>query len=236
MPQTLFYQLFEPETSTYTYIVADPVSKEGVIIDPVLENCERDLKLIGELGINLKYVLDTHIHADHITGAGKIRSLTKAQTAVSKGAKVDCVDISLQDQQTLQFGNLTLKALATPGHTDSCMSFLINDKVFTGDCLMIRSAGRTDFQQGSSDRLYESVHQKLFTLPDHFEIYPAHDYKGHTKSTIIQEKLFNPRLKLANSKETFSKIMSELNLAEPKKINEAVPANLQCGRGVQNVG
>lgn len=225
----MFYQLFESESSTYTYLLADLKTREAVLIDPVLEMVERDLKLIKELDLKLKYILDTHVHADHITGAGKIRKMTKAQSAVSAEAHVDCVDISLTDGQILKFGEFEIQALATPGHTDSCMTYLCQGMAFTGDALMIRACGRTDFQQGSSHQLYQSVTQKLFSLPGATIVYPAHDYRGHTKSTIEMEKKWNLRLGANRTEAEFVKIMSELNLALPKKIHEAVPANLACG-------
>lgn len=225
----LFQQLFEPESSTYTYIIADKKSKEAAIIDPVLETVDRDLKLIEEMGLRLMYVLDTHIHADHVTGAGEIRKRTQAKSGVSHEAKVACVDIPLEDGQELLLGDKKIKVIATPGHTDTCLSYAFEGMVFTGDSLLIRGCGRTDFQQGSSDKLYESVQNKLFRLPDETTIYPAHDYKGLTSSTIGLEKQFNPRLGLGRTKDEFKKIMSDLKLANPKKIQEAVPANLKCG-------
>ncbi len=227
---TVFYQLFESESSTYTYIIADRVSKEAAIIDPVLETVDRDLKLIEELGLRLVYILDTHIHADHITGAGEIRKRTEAKTAVSRNAKVECVDIALEDGQELTLGNKKIKVIATPGHTDTCLTFGFEGMVFTGDALLIRGCGRTDFQQGSSDDLFDSVREKLFQLPDDTMVYPGHDYRGLTSTTIGQEKAHNPRLGLKNSREDFKKIMAELKLANPKKIHEAVPANLACGK------
>lgn len=228
--EILFHQLFESESSTYTYIIADKKSKEAAIIDPVLETVDRDLKLIEELGLKLVYVLDTHIHADHITGAGEIRKRTQAKTAVSQEADVACVDIPLEDGQELLLGDKKIKVIATPGHTNTCITFSFEGMVFTGDALLIRGCGRTDFQQGSSDKLYESVHHKLFKLPDDTIIYPGHDYRGQTSSTIGLEKKFNPRLAETKSRDEFKKIMSELKLANPKKIHEAVPANLACGK------
>lgn len=225
----IFHQLFEAETSTYTYVIADLATKEAAIIDPVFEMLERDLRLINELGLNLKYVLDTHIHADHITGASELRKRTGAKTCVSKDANVECVDISLQDQSELNLGSKKIKVLATPGHTNTCLSYLFENLIFTGDSLMIRTCGRTDFQQGSSDKMFSSVRETLFQLPDDTMIYPGHDYKGYTSSNIGTEKKFNSRLRTSISKDEFKKIMSELKLAPPKKIQQAVPANLVCG-------
>ncbi len=225
----IFHQLFEAESSTYTYIIADQNTKEAAIIDPVIETVDRDLKLIQELGLNLIYVLDTHIHADHITAASEIRKRTKAKTAVSADALVDCVDIPLTDNQELKLGNKKIKAIATPGHTNTCMTYVFENMIFTGDALLIRGCGRTDFQQGSSEKLFQSVQEKLFKLPDDTIIYPAHDYRGHTSSSIEQEKKYNPRLGLAKTKQEFIQIMSDLKLANPKKIHEAVPANMACG-------
>jgi len=232
MPMT-FHQLYEHETSTYTYLLADPQTKEAVLIDPVLEKVDRDLTLIQEYGYHLKYVLDTHIHADHITGAGEIRKRTGAKSAVSEKANVDCVDLKLKDEQELSFGKYTIKALETPGHTDSCMSYYVDGKIFTGDTLLIRGTGRTDFQQGSSSKLYDSITGKLFALPENTIVYPGHDYRGQTSSSIEMEKKHNPRVS-GKTKEQFVQIMSELKLTQPKKIHEAVPANLSCGL-VKNV-
>lgn len=234
MKDIIFYQLFESESSTYTYIIGDAKTKEVALIDPVLETVDRDLKLISELGVHLKYVLDTHVHADHITGAGEIRKRTGVKTAVGAASKVDCVDIPLRDGQELLLGDKKIKVLATPGHTDSCMSFLFEDMVFTGDVLLIRGTGRTDFQQGSSDKMYNSIITQLFTLPDTTRVFPGHDYRGQTVSTIALEKKFNPRIGSGKSLEEFKKIMAELKLANPKKIHEAVPANMACGKPVDS--
>lgn len=227
--EAIFYQLFEPESSTYTYIIGDNKTKEAAIIDPVISTVDRDLKLIDELGLHLIYVLDTHVHADHITAASEIRKRVKAKTAVSQEAGVGCVDIPLEDGQELLLGDRKITAIATPGHTNTCMSFYFEGMVFTGDALLIRGSGRTDFQQGSAETLYESVHTKLFNLPGETKVYPGHDYRGQTVSTIEMEKKFNPRLGVDKTKSDFVKIMSELKLANPKKIHEAVPANLACG-------
>ncbi|MCB0419612.1 MAG: MBL fold metallo-hydrolase, partial [Bdellovibrionales bacterium] len=219
----IFRQLFEPETSTYTYLLADEETREAVIIDSVIETAERDLTLIRELGLNLKYILETHIHADHITGAHLLRKETGAQTVVSSTAPVKCADKFLEDGEAVKFGKYELKSIYTPGHTDTCVSFLVDDKLFTGDALLIRGTGRTDFQKGSPETLFKSIREKLFTLPDETYIYPGHDYKGRTVSTVAEEKKFNPRLNMSMSQEDFVEIMNNLNLPNPKKIDVAVP-------------
>lgn len=228
--QIIFHQMFEAESSTYTYLIADKKTKEAAIIDPVLETVDRDIKLIEELGLKLVYVLDTHIHADHITGAAEIRKRLGAKTGVSFDANVSCVDIPLEDGQELLLGDKVIKVIATPGHTDTCLTYAFEGMIFTGDALLIRTCGRTDFQQGSSEKLFSSVRDKLFQLPGETKVYPAHDYRGHTSSTVDAEKKFNTRLNETISLAEFKKIMSELKLANPKKIHEAVPANLACGQ------
>jgi glyoxylase-like metal-dependent hydrolase (beta-lactamase superfamily II) len=225
----IFHQLFEQESSTYTYLLADEETKEAVLIDSVIETADRDFKLIQELGLKIKYLVDTHIHADHITGAGALKTKTGAKTAVSSGAGVQCVDISLNEGEELKFGRYSLKAMTTPGHTNSCMTFYCEGMLFTGDVLFIRGTGRTDFQQGDSRKMYRSIVDKIFTYPDETKIYPGHDYKGLSYSTVGQEKKFNPRVGGGKTEEEFVKIMSELKLANPKKIDIAVPANLKCG-------
>lgn len=238
MARMIFYQLFEHESSTYTYLLADDGTREAVLIDPVLETVERDIKLIEELGLRLVTLVETHVHADHVTGAAKIRDhFPSAQTTISFRAGVASADRALREGDTIAFGRYLLRALETPGHTDSCMSFYLaplaageSGRVFTGDALMIRGTGRTDFQQGSSDVLYDSVTRKLFTLPDDTCVFPAHDYRGQTMSTIGLEKAFNPRLGGGKTKEQFRRIMSDLKLAPPKKLAESLPANLAGGR------
>ena len=230
----IFHQLFEKETSTYTYLLADAQNREAVLIDPVIEMTERDLQLVDDLGLKLKYVLDTHVHADHISASGEIRKRTGAKVGISSAYDMACPDLHLEDGQELSFGRFVIKVLHTPGHTSGCLSFQIDNMIFTGDALLVRGCGRTDFQEGSSEKLFNSVREKIFSLPEETVVYPAHDYKGFTKTSIGLEKKLNPRLKMQNSKETFIEIMSNLKLAYPKKIQEAVPANLQCGLPLQS--
>jgi sulfur dioxygenase len=228
----LFRQMFDGESSTYTYLLADLEQKEAILVDPVLEQVERDLKLLQELGLTLRYCLETHIHADHITGTGKLRQLTGCLGILPENAEAECADRHIQDGEPLKLGTIIIKAIATPGHTDSHMAYLINGKrVLTGDALFIRGCGRTDFQNGDAGTLYNSVTKKLFTLPDATLVYPAHDYKGRTVSTIFEEKQWNPRF--ANrDKHNFIELMNNLNLPNPKKIMEAVPANKLCGNAI----
>jgi len=222
-------QLFDHETWTYTYLLADEASREAVIIDPVKEQLSRDLKLIDELGLTLRYALDTHVHADHITSAGDLREATGCETGVGIAGKVVCADRALEDGDEIPFGRHALRVITTPGHTDGCLSYSVDNMVFTGDALFIRGTGRTDFQQGDAGLLYDSISDKLFTLPDKTIVYPGHDYRGNTTSTIGEEKQFNPRM--TQPRELFIQTMSELDLPDPKKIMEAVPANLACGQG-----
>ncbi|RHX93269.1 MBL fold metallo-hydrolase [Leptospira yasudae] len=230
MKDILFYQLFETQSSTYTYLIADWETKEAAIIDPVWETVERDLKLIRDLNLHLVYVLETHIHADHISGADEIRQNTIARTAISADAGIDCADISLEHGQELLLGNKKITAIATPGHTNACMSYFFEGMIFTGDSLLIRGTGRTDFQDGSASKLYDSITQRLFSLPEETQVYPGHDYQGLSFSTIGLEKKLNPRIGGDRSKEDFLRIMRQLQLATPKKMHLAVPVNLACGK------
>lgn len=226
----LFRQLFDSETSTYTYLIADEGTKEAVLVDPVLEQVERDRQLLQELGLTLSFCLETHIHADHITATGRLRELTGCQGIVPKNAKAKCADRFLGDGERLGVGSVEIKAIATPGHTDSHNAYLINgDRVLTGDSLLIRGCGRTDFQSGDAATLYDSTTQKLFVLPEETLVYPGHDYRGHSVSTIGEEKNYNPRF-LGKTKASFIELMGSLNLPNPKKIMEAVPANEGCGK------
>ncbi|MCA9704745.1 MAG: MBL fold metallo-hydrolase [Myxococcales bacterium] len=227
----LFRQLFDPETSTYTYLLADEDTREAVLIDPVQEQVERDLRLVDELGLRLVHTLETHVHADHITGASKIRERLGTRSVVAAHGGASCGDVPVEDGDRVAFGRHALVVRTTPGHTDGCLSFVLDDEsmVFTGDALLIRGCGRTDFQQGDAHALYRSVHDKLFRLPDHTKVYPGHDYRGHTVSTVGEERAHNPRLGGDRTEQQFVEIMAGLDLAQPKQIDVAVPANLNCG-------
>jgi glyoxylase-like metal-dependent hydrolase (beta-lactamase superfamily II) len=218
-----------------TYIVADRDSGKAVIIDAVIENVERDLATLKELGLTLVFAVETHIHADHITGASMIKDRTGAQIVYGGGAEgvVTGADLFLRDGQELHFGNTALKALATPGHTDSCTSYLLPGAVFTGDTMFIRGNGRTDFQGGSAEKLFDSVRTRLFALPDDTIVYPGHDYHGRVSSTIGEEKQFNERLNLSIDKDTFVEMMNRRNTPRPAKMDIALPANMRAGRMVE---
>lgn len=225
----LFRQLFDQDTWTYTYLIADEESKEAILVDPVLEQVDRDFQLINELGLNLIFCLETHVHADHITGTGKLKELTNCIGIVPEKAKVNCADRYVVDGEILKVGNISISAIASPGHTDCHFAYLVNGThLLTGDALFIRGCGRTDFQSGNAGDLYDTITEKFFTLPNNILVYPCHDYRGHTVSTIKEEKEFNPRIANKN-KEEFINIMNNLNLPYPTKIMEAVPANQQCG-------
>jgi glyoxylase-like metal-dependent hydrolase (beta-lactamase superfamily II) len=225
----LFRQFFDPESSTYTYLIADSQTKEAVLVDTVLEQVDRDLQVLDDLGLSLRYCLETHIHADHITGAGKLRQQTGCRVLVPKNATARSADRSLSDRETLALGGVRIEAIATPGHTHSHLAYLVNNThLLTGDALLIRGCGRTDLQSGDAGTLYDTVTQRLFTLPEETLVYPAHDYKGRTVSTIGEEKRLNPRFS-DRTREQFIAIMSHLGLSYPKKMNEAVPANEYCG-------
>ncbi len=227
----IFRQLFDRETCTYTYLLADEETREAVLIDPVREHVERDSQLLSELGLTLKYTFDTHVHADHVTGAGLLREKHGNRSVLSENGGAPCVDLAVKHGAIIEFGRYGLEVRATPGHTDGCLSFVTTDHqmAFTGDALLIRGCGRTDFQQGDAGVLYASIHEQVFTLPDDCVIYPGHDYKGRTSSTVREEKAHNPRLGGGRSVETFIEIMDNLGLAPPKNLAEALPANQNCG-------
>jgi uncharacterized NAD(P)/FAD-binding protein YdhS/glyoxylase-like metal-dependent hydrolase (beta-lactamase superfamily II) len=231
----LFRQFFELDSSTYTYLIADRQTKEAVLVDTVLEQVDRDLQVLDELGFSLRYCLETHIHADHITGAGKLRQLTGCRVLVPQDATTKSADHSLGDREILTVGNVRIEAISTPGHTNSHMAYLVNNShLLTGDALLIRGCGRTDLQSGDAGTLYDTVTQSLFTLPDETLIYPAHDYKGRTVSTIGEEKRLNPRF-ADRSRDQFVTMMNHLGLSYPKKMNEAIPANEYCGDFIAEV-
>lgn len=227
----IFRQLYDQDTSTYTYLLADERTHQAVLIDPVREQAPRDLALVKELGLKLTHALDTHAHADHITGAGLLRDATGCKVVVSRHAGVQGADREVDDGDAIDFGGQTLEVRATPGHTDGCVSYITADRkmAFTGDALLIRKSGRTDFQQGDARKLYRSVREKIFTLPDDTRVFPGHDYQGHLMSTVGEEKIHNPRLAMTITEDRFAEIMADLKLPPPRYLEKAVPANLRCG-------
>jgi sulfur dioxygenase len=229
----IFRQLYDPESSTYTVLLADSATKEALLIDPVLEQIDRDCSLLSELGLDLRLTLETHLHADHVTASGRLRERLGSQVVVGAKAGVVNADRELADGEQIELGDLRLEARLTPGHTDGCVTYVCHEEgvAFTGDALLIRGCGRTDFQQGSPESLFHSVREKIFSLPDATFLYPGHDYKGRTVTTVAEEKRFNPRLGLDRTLEDFSEIMSQLVLAYPKQIDRAVPANRHSGLG-----
>ena len=228
----IFRQLFDAPSSTYTYLIGDAPGGSAVLIDPVLEQVRRDTALAHDLGLTIVATLDTHVHADHVTGAAAVRARTGAKVCVSAASGARGADRPLSDGQRIDFGGRHLVAVATPGHTAGCMTFILDDRsmAFTGDCLLIRGSGRTDFQGGSAIALYASVRERIFALPDTCLIYPGHDYRGINASSVGEERRFNPRLGGNASESDFAGHMKHLNLPHPKRIDEAVPANLQCGQ------
>ena len=227
---SMFRQLFDPASFTYTYLIADDTTHEAVLIDSVLEQAERDTKILREHGLTLRYTLETHVHADHITGALAIKQATGAQSVVARDCNAAGYDRYLVDGDVILFGHEEILAIATPGHTPGSLSYLWRDRVFTGDTLLIGGCGRTDFQNGSAVALYRSITAKLFKLDDHVLVYPGHDYKGRRVSSIGEERQFNARV-AGKSAEEFAELMSNLGLPVPKRIHEAVPANLTGGIG-----
>lgn len=228
----LFRQLFDASSSTYTYLLADEASREALLIDPVFEQASRDLALLDELGLQLKLVVDTHAHADHITAAWLLKQKTGCKIAISASAGAENVDLLLQDGQRFGVQGVELEARATPGHTSGCTSFVLAQQqmVFTGDALLIRGCGRSDFQQGDPARLYHSITEQIFSLPDGYAVYPAHDYNGRTRSSVEEEKRFNPRVGGGANERDFVEYMKAMQLPHPKKIDEALPNNLRSGK------
>ena len=224
----IFKQVFDQKSSTYTYIIASAEGREALIIDPVLENVEDYIKLLNELNLKLVKVIDTHIHADHVTGAGKLRDKTQCVTIMGEHTPTDAVEIKVKDEEIIKLDQLKIKALYTPGHTSDSFSFLMDNYLFSGDTLLINGTGRTDFQNGSSKDAYNSLFNRLLKLPDETLVYPAHDYKGEKVSTIGKEKKFNPRLQV-NNVEEYIEIMNNLNLKKPAAIDFNVANNLKLG-------
>jgi glyoxylase-like metal-dependent hydrolase (beta-lactamase superfamily II) len=224
----IFRQLYDPISSTYTYLLAERQGGEALIIDPVLDRVTQYLKLVEELDLKLVMALDTHIHADHVTGIGKLRSAVDCATAMGEHSEVECVTVRFREGETLKADGIGVKALYTPGHTDDSYSFVMQDRVFTGDTLLIRGTGRTDFQNGDPGAQYDSLFNKLLALPEDTLVYPAHDYEGRTCSSIGEETRHNPRLQV-KSRQAYMDQMNALDLAPPRLIDVAVPANRGCG-------
>jgi len=224
----IFRQFFDSISSTYTYLISSGYGREALIIDPVLEKTDQYIKLLNELDLRLVKVIDTHIHADHISGLAELRDKTKCITIMGEQAPADVVSMHVKDNEKISIENIKLTALYTPGHTNDSYSFLMNDRVFTGDTLLIKGTGRTDFQNGNPYDQYDSLFDRLLKLPEKTFIYPAHDYKGESVSTIGEEKKFNPRLQVSSAQE-YALIMNNLNLANPKMMDIAVPENKNLG-------
>jgi len=233
----IFRQLFDPQSSTYTYLLADSATREALLIDPVFEQARRDAALVEELGVKLVATLETHVHADHVTAAWLHRQRLGSKILLGSKCGATGVDRSIEDGARIEFGRRHLEARATPGHTAGCISYVLDDKsmVFTGDALLIRGCGRTDFQQGDAPTLYRSVRERLFSLPDTCHIYPAHDYRGLTSSSVGEEKLYNPRLGESIGEGDFVGYMTHLGLPHPKQMDAAVPANMRCGKPEKDV-
>ena len=225
-------QLFDQQSSTYTYLLADPGSREAVMIDPVFEQARRDQALIGELGLKLLWTLETHVHADHVTGAWLHKQRLGSRIAIAAASGAQGADRMLVQGDRIEFGRRALEVRATPGHTNGCQTYVMDDRsmAFTGDALFIRGCGRTDFQGGDARRLYRSVREQIFSLPDRCLIYPGHDYRGLTVTSVGEEKLYNPRLAESIGEGDFVGYMTNLGLPHPKQMDVAVPANLKCGK------
>jgi len=224
----IFRQLFDKTSSTFTYLIASAKGREALIIDPVFENVEKYIVLLNELNLKLVNVIDTHIHADHITGASKLKDQTKCITIMGDQTPADTVEIKVKDEEIIKLDQLTIKALYTPGHTSDSFSFLMNNYLFSGDTLLINGTGRTDFQNGSAKDAYNSIFNRLLKLPEETLLYPAHDYNGKKFSTIGDEKKFNPRLQVNNEHE-YLEIMKNLNLPKPKMIDINIASNIKLG-------
>ena len=224
----IFRQVFDNKSSTYTYLIATAKGREAIIIDPVLENVESYTNLLKELDLKLVKVIDTHIHADHVTGAAELKSKTRCATVMGENTPADLVDIKLKDEESIKVDQLEIKAIYTPGHTSDSYSFLMDNYLFSGDTLLINGTGRTDFQNGSSKDAYNSIFNRLLKLPEDTILYPGHDYNGKESSTIGNEKKFNPRLQV-NGADEYVELMSNLNLSKPKLIDINVSRNIKLG-------
>ena len=224
----IFRQVFDNKSSTYTYLIASAKGREAVIIDPVIENVESYIKLLSDLDLKLVKVIDTHIHADHVTGASKLKQATNCFTLMGEHTPADTVEIKVKDDEVIKIDQIEIKAMYTPGHTSDSYSFLMNNNLFSGDTLLINGTGRTDFQNGSSKDAYNSIFNRLLKLPEDTILYPGHDYNGKESSTIGNEKKFNPRLQVRNVDE-YVELMSNLNLAKPKLIDINVSRNIKLG-------
>lgn len=226
----IFHQLFDNNTSTYTYLLGDEASGDALLIDPVRDHVERDIRLLKNLGLTLRLTLETHVHADHISGAGLLRKQLGSTSLAAAHSGADCIDRGLSHEDTIELGAVALQVRSTPGHTSGCLTYVdhANRRVFTGDTLLIGGTGRTDFQQGDASELYKSINEQIFALSDDFEVFPGHDYNGRAKSTVGAERLTNPRL-AGKSPEQFVEIMGALKLPFPRHIDTALPANLRCG-------
>ena len=222
----IFEQLFDTKSSTYTYILSSGKGREALIIDPVLEHTDQYLNLLNKLKLKLVKVIDTHIHADHITGLNELSERTSCTKIMGDNSKSEVVDLRVKEDENVKIDNINLKVMYTPGHTDCSYSFLMNDRVFTGDTLLINGTGRTDFQNGNASQQYDSIFNKLLKLPENTMVFPAHDYNGKKHSTIGSERKNNPRLQV-NSVDQYVEIMNNLKLANPKMMDVAVPANLK---------
>lgn len=229
----IFKQLFDDESCTFTYLIACEETGCCALLDTVISQTERDLDMLSSLGLTLDYTIDTHIHADHLTGATKLKALTDSKIVYPKMCQLPCMDLGIEEGTPFKIGNIELHPLFTPGHTDHHFSYLLKNEmqslVFSGDALLIEACGRTDFQSGDPVQLYENLHAKIFSLPDETLIFPGHDYEGRKVSSVGQEKIRNPRLKTGIGQEEFVSIMNNLDLPYPKKIDFAVPGNELCG-------
>ena len=225
----IFKQVFDQKSSTYTYLIASAKGREALIIDPVIENVDSYIALLNELDLKLVKVIDTHIHADHITGASKLKKVTNCSTIMGEHTPADAVEVKVKDEEIIKIDQIAIKAMYTPGHTSDSYSFLMDKYLFSGDTLLINGTGRTDFQNGSSKDAYNSLFNKLLKLPDDTVLYPGHDYNGKLSSTIGKEKQHNPRLQVENV-DQYIEIMSNLNLSKPKMIDHNISKNLRLGK------